>query len=830
MSPDSWSLDLVSLVIGFLLAFLLFGLAYRYRARIARYWSRARERANRLRQRFTANMAARYSASAIEAAQTMHLLGGLAPLDAIYVETQLHAPLTSMGDEKEPLSLSPLQALQANERLSLIGPPGSGRTTLLNHLLLLQASQVYVTGESERVPVYVYLPLLALEPVDAKAVDTNTATQGAPIRLLVQSALSPLSRPIATAVTGWLQHQVQAGNALLLLDGWDEVASTNRTTVTAWLRELATACPGNRLVVTAGERGYAPLIEAGFVPLRPAPWTQRQLTALAQNWMAAWPSPDGDQQQALPAISCGLTPPTPLEATLQLAIQLRGQTPAATPAARMAQVLDLLLPPPAADKPGQPAWPPETGHRALAHLAFASIEQGRSVMDRPEIQSAVTQAMPQPQFALDEGRGDEADKAEQKAAREERERRTLQIVDCCRALTVTGAPIRALGHRRYRFTHPLIAAYLAAHHLAATGTPPIAPATDPAWLDLLCFYAGLAPPEPLLQQLQRSPDDLFLSHLWRAAKLLAAAPPASSPWRDSLMKRLAQLLMNPRMPQLFRDRALAALVESRQAAVGLLFKTAAASPDPGLRTAALLGLGALGREQDLSLIKAALDDALPEVRLAAVRALYMLAHLGSKRAMELLMLTMLQADGQVQRVVAESMAELGAEGEAVLRDGIKDPDLMVRRAAAYGLAATAEPWAREMLDKIEWEDKEWLVRNAAAEARASMQGGQDKKVPPFDLALPRADAEPWLISWATERGATAVTPDVAWAALTRALTEGDVHTRRQAVRLLGRLADPTTIDALRHSLRDPEPSIRQAALVALEEISRRYDMTIRPGG
>jgi HEAT repeat protein len=230
------------------------------------------------------------------------------------------------------------------------------------------------------------------------------------------------------------------------------------------------------------------------------------------------------------------------------------------------------------------------------------------------------------------------------------------------------------------------------------------------------------------------------------------------------------------------------------------------------------------------LIKTALDDANPEVRLAAVHALRILARVGSEPAMELLMVAMLQAEGQVQRVATEAMAELGAEGEAVLRDGIKDPDLMVRRAAAYGLAATGEPWAREMLEKIEWEENEWLVRNAAAEARAIMREEHDEDAPPFELALPRADAEPWLIAWAAEQGTATFTEAAALAALTRALTDGDVSTRQEAVQLLGRLADPKTIGALRQSLRDPEPSVRQAALVALDEISRRYDITITPGG
>jgi len=362
------------------------------------------------------------------------------------------------------------------------------------------------------------------------------------------------------------------------------------------------------------------------------------------------------------------------------------------------------------------------------------------------------------------------------------------------------------------------------------GTPPIAHAADPAWRDLLRYYVGLAPAEPLIQGLQSSPDDLFLSRLWTAATLLAAAPPVSSPWRDGLMKRLAQLFMNPRMPQLFRERALVALAESGEATVGLLFKTAIASPDPQLRAGSLLGLGALARAQDLPLIKTALDDANPEVRLATIHALRVLARAGNERAMELLLIAMLRAEGQVQKAAAEAMAELGAEGEAVLRDGINDPDLMVRRAAAYGLAATGEPWASEMLERIEWEDDEWLVRSAAAEARAIMRVERDEDAPPYELTLPRADAEPLLSAWAAEQGTATFTEAAALAALMRALTDGDVSTRQEAAQLLRRLADPKTIGALRQRLRDPEPSVRQAALVALDEISRRYDITITPGG
>jgi HEAT repeat protein len=198
--------------------------------------------------------------------------------------------------------------------------------------------------------------------------------------------------------------------------------------------------------------------------------------------------------------------------------------------------------------------------------------------------------------------------------------------------------------------------------------------------------------------------------------------------------------------------------------------------------------------------------------------------------MESLAIAMLQAEGKIQRAAAEAMAELEAEGEAVLRDGIKDPDLLVRRAAAYGLAATGEPWASKLLEEIEWEEDEWLVRNAAAEARAMMRLELDEDAPPHELALPQADATPWLHDWAAEQGTATLTEAAALAALVRALSNGDQSTRQEAAQLLGQLADPKTIDALRKRLHDPEPSVRQAALVALDEISRRYDMTIAPRG
>jgi HEAT repeat protein len=59
------------------------------------------------------------------------------------------------------------------------------------------------------------------------------------------------------------------------------------------------------------------------------------------------------------------------------------------------------------------------------------------------------------------------------------------------------------------------------------------------------------------------------------------------------------------------------------------------------------------------------------------------------------------------------------------------------------------------------------------------------------------------------------------------LNAEELSIREMAGETLRRLADPRSIEALRQALRDPEPSVRDAALLALDEISRRHDLSLR---
>jgi HEAT repeat protein len=818
----SWGFDLISFAIGFISALVAVGLLYRNRAHINQFWIRMKQRASRFRQRLTANMATRYSEAAVDTARAMHLFGSMTALDEIYVEPQLRAVLAPSFDGFA--SLSPAQSIKVSDRLVILGPSGSGRTALLSHLLLTNASRLRKAGEDTRVPLYVYVPILALEIGDAPEGDNPDDVGRDSAQHLVQMAVSSLSRVVASGVARWLGRQVEAGNTLVLLDGWDEVDATSRNAVTSWIQAFTAAYPGNRLVISAGQRGYGPLIDAGYVPLGLAPWTFQRLTALQQRWIEAWPHKDNDTDDDLPIIRYAFKPPIPLEATLDTVIRLRGLAPARTPAGRMAQIMDLLLPHPDPDDKGIAAWPLEAGHGALGSLALSALEQDRYCLLRQEIQSAVTAAMP-PLHALEHGSEGEETQAPP-VDREEQDRQTLQIVDCCRAITASGAPIRSWNGQSYYFAHPLVVAFLAARHLATEDRPvPVKP-DDPNWLEVLRYYVGLAPAETIIEQLLALPDDLFLNNLWSAGALMAASPQSDEAWHATLIKRYAQLFLNPRLPQPLRERCLESLVNSGDKDVTLLFRREIDDSHATIRASAILGLGAMGAEDDLPSIDLALGDGDPQVRLAAINALTILARWGNKDALELVLAAIIESEDKVQRIAVEALAEMGKEGQDILREAAQDQDLIVRRAAAYGLASIDESWARETLTEMQSKDDEWLVRNAAAEALEFLALREESKPPDIDLGLPRPESEPWLIAWAADRGEGTGVGEAALNTLMRALTQGEPATRQNAIDTLRRIADPRTTEALRRSLRDSEPYLREAALDALDEISRRHNLTI----
>jgi HEAT repeat protein len=96
----------------------------------------------------------------------------------------------------------------------------------------------------------------------------------------------------------------------------------------------------------------------------------------------------------------------------------------------------------------------------------------------------------------------------------------------------------------------------------------------------------------------------------------------------------------------------------------------------------------------------------------------------------------------------EALANNVEEGQPALRDGSNMEDLLVRRAVVFGLARVNEPWALEILEKIQLEDQQWLVRNAAVQVMENLK--RPKRYIPSP-SVPLQDV-PWLIDFASKLG------------------------------------------------------------------------------
>jgi HEAT repeat protein len=802
--PQPWRLDILSALIGAGIALLLTGLAYRYRDALRAGWAGMVTPLARLHQRLQASAEDRYRERVATWARALAVPAGVVSLDAIFVEPELFPPppvpqsLSEVTPEPAGPRVLPLhRTLGGHPRLAILGPPGAGRTALLAYVALVCArtasdgdshagAEATLGPVQRRLPLYVWLPAM-----DWNETGDTGGPQSGGLERLISVAVAAVGG--SSGMSGPLRRHLEAGQAVVLGDGWDELSPQRRQQAAAWLAGLADTLPGNLWLVGAGTRGYARLTEAAFVPLRLAAWDAGRVEAFARRWAkihapAGEPSPLALRKLVLALRSAARAGGPPLELALRaLVAQADGQSPARR-AALFDRALDLLL------RQEEEPWLAGACRAALGQLALSLQQGGRATASREEIDQAIESALPPP---------------------EERPPRAAPHV--FRALTGARGLLRPAASERYAFTHPLWRAYLAARQLVATDPAGLVERLDdPRWAEALRFYAELGDIKPLVAAWLRSPDDMFHTRLHTLSAWISAAPDDAA-WRDGAMAILARGFLQHGRPGQVRQALAEALAATGAPGVTYFFKQAIRHPDAEVRAAAVLGLSSTAGESDLPALEAALEDESADVREAAVRGL---AHLGIEAATRWLTRILMEGDDTLSSIAAKSLAQCGAEGEALLREAVESENVMVRRAAVFGLAQVK---ARDLLAEVAREDAQWIVRSAASAALREWeeQDNISGVAPP-----PQIDQLPWLISWAATQREGVGTGDAARRMLRRAMSEGEAPVRLSAVRVLAQVGRPDDVEPLRAALADPDPAIASAAFDTLAEISRRYDLRI----
>ena len=169
--------------------------------------------------------------------------------------------------------------LAQDRNLAIIGPPGSGKTTLMKHIALTVAiGQCATKTISSKVPILIYLR------DHAAAISSNADVSLQDVVLQTEIIKEQSHKPPEK----WFEERLNDGDCLVFFDGLDEVADqAARKRVVAWVERRLKTYPTNRFVITSRPLGYKENPVQGVTALAVLPLTFDQVERFVNNWYLA---------------------------------------------------------------------------------------------------------------------------------------------------------------------------------------------------------------------------------------------------------------------------------------------------------------------------------------------------------------------------------------------------------------------------------------------------------------------------------------------------------------------------------------------------------------
>ncbi len=823
------AIDPFSFIVGFVIGSAFWWLATRARPLWAEMRANIKENREAAQTRKSSTVEENHRRLTLRRAQGMHIAAQLFALDEIIQEPLLIAPPQRVEPGAQPkfedvisqtlpylpswpeiaaayhaptLTLS--QALSGNTNIVIIGQPGVGKTVSLAYLASLAANRSEkLEALQDAVPFLVHiadLKLPILDPKDALTPLIEAASEYAPI--------FDLNR-----LPAFFQNTFKNGNALLLVDGYDEITPEYQQIISEYFKIIMQNYPKTRIVTTGAPEYLGGLVGLGFEPLTLITWSVGQNEKFIEQWGQIW-----SQTVALEAWS--QTRPEQVDPIL-LNVWLSADNANLSP-------LELTL----------KAWGAYAGDSLGPHVLEAIATHIRRIapqntplaaLETLAMQVALSaQPIFDPRKAREwvksfevveetvESTTEQPDEEKKEDTKPKKEKKTEKVVakptmSLLEKMAASGLLVN-YPNQKMRFMHPVFAGYLAGHALTHYNTEETL-LNQPDWSGkylAMRYYAAHGDASKLVQSMMEFSRMPMHRPLFAMARWLRDAP-RNAAWRGKLFGTLAALLQTEGIPLSLRGQAMAAFVVSNDPSAAALFRQFETTLSFELVQLAVLGSGAIRDTKAIEVVERALEAPSLSVRRAACMAL---VAIGTNEALESVAHTLLNGDEDIRRAAGEALANDPNEGHAMLKDGITISDILLRRAVVYGMGRVNEPWALEALQKIQIDDDQWVVRNSATEvleAKANVGLRAPRKL--------KAPAEsPWLIEFASKQGMGISPGTPATDILLLALKSDDPDTRLAALPYLKFTPNEGVITQIYSAMYKDDPELREAAYNTLWEI------------
>jgi hypothetical protein len=824
------AVDSTSFIIGFIAASIFWWLVKWARPLWREMLTGMKEQREVAKARKSSTVEENHRRITLRLAQGMHLAAPLFALDEILQEPLLIAPPQvvepgvpqkfedivsqtipylpawpeiAAAYHSQTITLS--QALSGNANFVVIGQPGVGKTVSLAHLASLAANRSEkLEALKNIVPFFYHVASLNLPITDPKNV----------LVPIIEAASEHASMLDLRRLPNFIQNAFKSGEALLLIDGFDELTPDNQQVFTDYFKIILKTYPATRIVTTGAPEYLDGLIALGFAPLALMTWSARDSEKFIEQWGKLWsytvakeawthdvPEPV-DPILLNVWLSADNATLSPFELTLKTWGAYAGDSLGPHVLEAIATHIRRIA-------------PANTPLAALETLAMQAIINAQPVFD-PRVARGWVKSFEVAEETLD---GETTEQATEEAADGIKTKKGKKIEKNVTTPTlglldrmISSGLLIVYPDNKMRFAHPVIAGYLAGRALMNYNVEETI-LNQPDWSGkylAMRYFAAHGDASKLVQALLEFSRMPMHRPLFSAARWLRDAP-KNAPWRGKLYGTLAAVLQTEGIPLNLRGQAMAAFVVSNDPSAMTLFRQLATTLSFELVHLSVLGSGAMCDPKSVQVLERALQAPSQSVRCAACMAL---VAIGSNDALEIVAHTLLNGEEDIRRAAAESLANDPFEGYAMLRDGITINDIILRRAVAYGLGRVKEPWAVEMLQKVQIEDDQWVVRNAAAEVLDSKTGAGSRA--PRKLKAP--SESPWLIEFAGKQG-MGISPGVpATDILLLALKSEDADTRLAALPYLKFTPTEGVIAQLYAAMYKDDLELREAAYNILWEL------------